>query len=46
MISNAGFVNEADIDKVMRLRRFGFVLRVMPVKGGFYVEIQTDPRLS
>lgn len=45
MIASEAFVREADINKVMRLRWYGFKLNVNPVKDGYIVTITTDPRL-
>ncbi len=45
MIASEAFVPEKDIHKVMRLKKFGFGLRVAPVTGGYFVKIVVDPRL-
>jgi len=44
MNASEAFVPEKDINKVMRLKKFGFGLRVAPVVGGYWVKIVVDPR--
>ena len=39
------FVTEADLEKVLRLEKFGFDLVVYPQRDGtFFVKIKVDPR--